>query len=86
MIGQQITKDQLNQLMGDNTTILHREYIKAVSIKEFFDRTSDATLVALGFVQSEVNIMKSAYADLAFQKTSAFDSSQNVKLLYGTGI
>lgn len=86
MVGQQITKEELNRMMGDNTIILHREYVKAVSIHEFFDRTPDSDLINLGFLQSEINTMKSAYADLAFQKTSAFDSSASVKLLYGTGI
>lgn len=86
MIGLQINKGELDRTIGENTASLHREYTRAVAIKEFFDRTSDKNLTDLGYTTEEVAIMKSAYADLAYQKTTAFDSSQNVKLLYGLGL
>ena len=85
MVGLQITKEQLNQQIGDVTLILKRNYDKCVSINEFLLRTSDFDLVALGFSSNEVSIIKSAFADLAFQKVNAFDSSTFVKQLYGIG-
>jgi len=35
---------------------------------------------------SDAVTIRAAMADLAFQKVSAFDSSQNVKALYGLGV
>lgn len=85
MIGLQVTKEQLNSQIGDVTLILKRNYERAVSINDFLLRTSDSDLIALGFTQGEVDTMKTAFADLAYQKVTAFDSSQPVKLLYGLG-
>lgn len=85
MIGIQVTKDQLNTQMGEVALNLKRNYERAVSINDFLLRTVDADLINLGFSQGEVNTMKSAFADLSFQKASAFDSSQPVKLIYGLG-
>lgn len=86
MIGESITQGQLNQAAGTVTLELKRNYDRAVAINEFLLRTSDADLIALGFTQAEVTTIKSAFADLAYQKTQAFDSSTFVKQLYGLGI
>jgi hypothetical protein len=85
VLGILVTRDNLNTAIGDVTLSLKRGYDRAVAIKEFLDRTPDPELIALGFTAGEVASIKSAFADLAFQKTSAFDSSPHVKGLYGMG-
>lgn len=72
-------------MIGDVTLILKRQYERAVAINEFMLRTSDADLITMGFSQGEVTIIKSAFADLAYQKIQSFDSSSFVKQLYGLG-
>lgn len=65
---------------------LKQSYEDAVSINAYLLATSDADLVALGIPQTDVTTLKSAFADLAFQKVASFDSSQPVKRLVGLGI
>lgn len=86
MLGIQVTKLNIMSACGDAALIIKREYEKCVSINEFLIRTPNSDLLALGFTQPEIDVIKSAMADLAFQKSSAFDSSSFVKQLYGMGI
>lgn len=86
MIGKQESKNSLNNQAGEIAIVLKRVYDDAVAFNEFLLRTSDADLTAMGFTQPEIDTLKSAFADLAYQKYQAFDSSQHVKKLYGTGI
>lgn len=85
MIGKQENKDSLNQQAGSIALRLKKGYDDAVNFNDFLLRTPDADLISLGFIQGEVDILKSAFADLAYQKSQAFDSSTFVKQLYGTG-
>ncbi len=71
---------------GHTALKLKLAYEDAVSINDFLLATSDADLVTLGISQADVTVLKSAFADLAYQKGASFDSSQPVKRLVGLGI
>lgn len=86
MLGIQVTKDQINAAAGNIALELKRKYDDAVSFNAFLLRTQNSDLISLGFTQPEVDIIKSAYADLAYGKINSFDSSTFIKQLYGTGI
>lgn len=86
MVGQQVTRSQLDSLVGTVAIELKRRYEDAVSINEFLLRIQASDLIAMGYTQPEVDIIKSAMADLAYGKVNSFDSSTFVKQLYGLGV
>lgn len=86
MAGIPVTKTQLDDKVGQTALTLKKAYDDAVDINTYLVATPDADLIALGFTQADVTLIKSAYADLAYQKTTAFDSSTFVKKLWGLGI
>ena len=86
MVGASVNKDQLDSAMGSNTLQLKRQFDDAVAINDYLVRTPNEDLLAMGYIQSEIDTMKSAYADLAYGKTNSFDSSPHVKKLYGMGL
>jgi hypothetical protein len=71
---------------GKITLALKLNYDDAVAFNGFLLRHTDAELVALGIPEADVAILKSAFADLAYQRDTAFNSSNPVKLLWGLGI
>lgn len=85
-IGIQVSKADLNFQAGQIAVNLNDFYNRAVEIKQYIDLIGAAGLVTLGFTQEEADTLKTAFDDLAFQKTESFDSSQAVRQLYGTGL
>lgn len=86
MAGLNPTAIDIQYACGHVALNLKKFYQDAVSLNDYLVATPDATLIALGISQADVTLLKSAYADLAFQKTSAFDSSTFVKQLVGLGL
>jgi len=86
MIGQQVTKQDLNFKAGDIASWLNEYYNQAVEIKQYIEGVGISGLEALGFTTEEATTLQTAFNDLAFQKEEAFDSSAAVKKLYGLGI
>ena len=64
MAGIPITKYILNSRVGYLTKTLRDTFTEIARVKKFLDDTSDADLVALGFSQSEVTLIKAAFTDL----------------------
>ena len=86
MAGLSPTADDIQFACGRTALNLKRFYEDAVSINAYLLSKTDAELIALGISQADVTVLKSAYADLAFQKANAFDSSAFVKKLVGLGL
>jgi len=85
MIGNQVTKVDLNSKAGDLSSWINEYFNQAVEVKGFLDSIGKDGLVGLGFTEAESDIMISAFADLVTAK-GAFDASPFVKQLYGLGI
>jgi hypothetical protein len=86
MAGAAPTAADIHYAAGQISLKLKMFYDDAVSMNNYLLGTSDATLIALGMTQGDVTLIKSAFADLAYQKATAFDSSTFVKQLWGLGI
>jgi len=86
MAGTSPTAADIQYAAGQVALNLKKAFADAVSLNEFFLRSADADLVALGLTQTDVTLLKTAFADLAYMKASAFDSSTFVKQLWGLGI
>jgi Holliday junction resolvasome RuvABC DNA-binding subunit len=86
MIGQSVTMQDLNFKAGEISSWLNEYYNQAVEIKQYIEEVGVAGLVALGFTEEEATTLQTAFNDLAYQKDTAFDSSQAVRKLYGLGI
>jgi hypothetical protein len=85
MIGQQVTKQDLNIKVGDITSWINEYYNQGLEIKELLDRIGKAGLIGLGFTDPEADILISAMNDLVVSKEQ-FDTSTFIKQLYGLGI
>ena len=86
MAGLSPTSADVQYAAGQIAQNLKKYYTDAVSLNEFLLRTSDADLITLGISQEDITILKTAFADLAYQKIAAFDSSTAVRQLWGLGI
>ena len=86
MAGLNPTAADVQYAAGQISQNLKKYYQDAVSLNDFLLRTPDADLVTLGISREDVTILKNAFADLAYQKATAFDSSTAVKQLWGLGI
>lgn len=86
MAGISPTAADIQYAAGQTALEIKQGYEDAMSINAYLLVTSDADLVALGITQADVTLLKAAYADLAYQKATAFDSSTSVKSLVGLGI
>ena len=86
MPGLTFTRDDLNYAAGTIAFNLRKEYERAVILNQQIQALTNAEWTTLGFSDTDRDILKTAYADLAFQKASAFDSSSAVKKLYGLGV
>ncbi len=86
MVGIQVSKTQINATAGEIAAKLKAQFDDAVALNEFFLRTANADLLELGFTQAEIDVLKSALADLAYMKGTSFDASAFVKQLYGMGV
>jgi hypothetical protein len=90
MPGMIVTATQLNQLCGNVSLNILTGYVTATYINNWLLANPVVggvdPLVTIGMSASDAVTIRAAMADLAFQKVSAFDSSQNVKALYGLGV
>lgn len=86
MVGLTYTAADLNYAAGTIAFTLRKEYERAVILNQQIQALTDAQWVDLGIAAADRDTLKQAFADLAFQKTSAFDSSVAVKHLYGLGV
>ena len=86
MAGIAPTAVDIQYAAGQTALKLKQAYEDAVAINSFLLAQSDAALNALGIAEADVTLLKAAFADLAYQKSTAFDSSQNVKQLWGLGV
>lgn len=86
MAGLAPTAADLQYAAGQNALTLTLEFQKAVAINAYLAGKTDQQLIDLGLSPEDATILKAAYADLAYMKGAAFDSSANVKALVGLGI
>lgn len=92
-IGQPVTPIAFNNLIGGNALALKREFDRAVSIKTWLDvhpptgspAVDPLTEEPFSYTAEQAAVIRSAYADLAYMKGAAFDSSAFVKQLWGVG-
>ena len=85
MVGTIVTSQDLNFQSGEITTWLNEYFNRAMEIKNYLDVVGKPGLVALGFTDSDADILISAFTDLEAAKAQ-FDSSPFVKQVYGLGI
>jgi len=85
-IGIGVTKGDISYICGQICLQLKINFDKAVNVNAFLLTQTDEVLIEMGFIQGEIDTIKSALADLAYMKETAFNSSPHVKLLYGMGI
>ena len=85
MAGQIVTSADIHAAAGRVCLNLKVMFAQAVDINEFLIARTDQELINLGMTQADVTLIKSAFADLAYMKAQAFDSSPFVKQLWGLG-
>jgi hypothetical protein len=85
MVGQQVTMSDINFKMGELSSWINEYFNQATEMKELFDRIGSAGLEALGFSPDDAAVLISAANDLVTAK-AAYDQSDFIKRLYGTGI
>lgn len=86
MAGFSFTKDDLNFAAGTIAFNLRKEYERSVVLNQKVQALTNGEWTTLGFSDADRDIIKAAYADLAYQKANAFDSSTNVPKLWGLGV
>lgn len=64
-VGLGVTKNELDGRAGDLARSFQRSFQQVATLKSYLDATPDAELVALGYTQNEVAVMKTAISDLA---------------------
>lgn len=93
-VGLLTTKGEIDSRMGDLARSQQKVFKELTVLKGYLDATVDADLIALGYTQDEVAILKSAAADLSeFSQvfvgnvavSPAKDFSQFVRQLWGVG-
>jgi hypothetical protein len=85
MAGLNPTATEIQAQAGGIALTLKIYFDKAVSLNQFLLTKTTEELVALGIPEADVALIKTAYADLAYMKWAAFDSSTFVKRLWGMG-
>ena len=93
-VGFVTTKGEIDTRMGQLARDFQEMFGDEVILKSYFDGTADADLVALGYEEGEVAILKSAIADLdQLRRISVGEESlanpkdftQFLRLLWGVG-
>lgn len=85
MAGQIVTKEDIHEAAGRVTLNLKVMFQQAVDVNAYLLAHTDQQLIDLGMTQPDITLIKTAFADLAYMKSSAFDSSVFVKQLWGLG-
>jgi hypothetical protein len=93
--GLQVDKATLNNQLGSTARMLAQAIVQIDALKSYLDGQTDQALINLGFLQAEVDDMKSAFADLA-QLATIYRGTANLaaakdfrtfsKRLLGTGL
>lgn len=86
MAGLLFEKKDIEYAAGTIAFNLRKEYERAVVLNQRIQALTDAEWTALGISNADRDVYKAAYADLAYQKAQSFDSSANVKQLWGLGV
>lgn len=86
VVGIKFTRTDLDYAVGNVAFVLHQQFDRAVTLNTKILTLSDQDWLELGYTVVEKDLIKAALADLAYMKATAFDSSQNVKALWGLGI
>lgn len=94
-IGLNPTKAEIDSTIGNLARQVQEHFARVTTIKFYLDGTLDAELIAKGYLQAEVNTIKSAFTDLAQLNTLyiggatlgvAKDFRAFTKLLWGLGV
>lgn len=85
MAGQTVGMQDVNFKSGEIASWINEYFNQAMEMKQYFSIVGQPGLVALGFTESEADILISAFADLETAKAQ-FDTSPFIKQLYGLGI
>ena len=64
MIGNDVSKTQLDSALGKNSAAIKYAFDQAILIKEYLDTKTEQDLIGLGYTSGEVAVMKSAYTDV----------------------
>lgn len=91
--GIQVTPAGFQALIGAVALNLKQNFDRAVSVKTWLDANPPAgspvvdplTVAPFSYSADQAAMIRAAFADLAYMKTTAFDTSTNVKQLYGCG-
>lgn len=93
-LGLPVDQSQINSQAGTIARTLHVTFAEVKQIKYYLDSKTDGELVALGFVQGEVDTLRSAVGDLDQLRTIyegsaalavAKDFRTFARLLFGMG-
>ena len=90
------SKGQVDAQAGQLSLAIMADFTRVQELKAWMDTQSDANLIALGYVQAEVNTLRSAITDLntlasiytgaVAQGVTPYDYRTFSKLLYGMGV
>jgi hypothetical protein len=64
MLGFPTNKLDVDARAGQLALTLRDTFVQVVNFKAWLDTQSDAQLIALGYVQAEVTLLRAAYTDL----------------------
>lgn len=85
MAGQMVTGAEVQAACGRVAVNLKVMFQSAQDINDFLLAHDEASLIAIGLSAGDIVLLKSAMADLAYMKATAFESSPFVKQLWGLG-
>jgi hypothetical protein len=63
-VGLPVTKQEVDTRSGDTARAFQRAFDDVITMQSYLASTPDADLVELGYTESEVTTLKSAFADL----------------------
>lgn len=93
-VGLPVTKSEIDSRAGDIARTFQRNFENVLTMQGYLEATPTADLVALGYTDQEVAVLKTAYADLtqlaaiwagADALAAAKDFRQFVRQLWGVG-
>jgi hypothetical protein len=93
-VGLAASKTEVDARAGDICRAFQKSFTDVLTMKGYLDRTADADLVALGYTETEVTDLKTAWNDL-YQLTTIwtgtaaqatpYDFRQFVQRIWGVG-
>ncbi len=91
-VGFPSSKNDLDSRLGQLAVTLRNDLTEIRRLKAYLDTQTDGNLLALGYIQAEVNTLRSAYVDLdqlaqvyfgLATRTPAYDYQTFAKLVCG---